>query len=73
MRKGRDWGNRKKGGGGEEKTDENSGHYIIASSQMPERRPLEHRTLVPIWFWGQILILPCQVAHRESKSCEQKG
>ena len=40
------------GGGGrgkkEEKTDENSGHYVIASSRPPERRPQEHRTLVPI-------------------------
>ena len=30
------------------KTDENIGHYIIASSQLPECRPLERRTLVPI-------------------------
>ena len=30
-----------------EKTDGNSGHYVIASSQPPERRPLEHRTLAP--------------------------
>ena len=25
-----------------------SGHYVIASSRPPERRPLERRTLVPI-------------------------
>ena len=31
-----------------EKTDENSGHYVIASSQPPEWRWLERRTLVPI-------------------------
>ena len=30
-----------------EKTNENSGHYVIASSQPPERPPLERRTLVP--------------------------
>ena len=30
-----------------EKTDENTGHYIIASSRPPERRPLERRTLAP--------------------------
>ena len=29
-----------------EKTDENSGHYVIASSQPPECRPLERCTLV---------------------------
>ena len=29
------------------KTDENSGHYAIASSRPPERRPLERRTLIP--------------------------
>ena len=27
--------------------EENSGHYVIASSQLPERPPLERRTLVP--------------------------
>ena len=31
----------------EEKNDENSGHYVIASSQPPERWQLELRTLVP--------------------------
>ena len=35
------------GENGEEKTDENSGNYVIASSPLPERRPLERRTLVP--------------------------
>ena len=30
-----------------ENTDENSGHYVIASSRPPERRPLERRTLAP--------------------------
>ena len=53
MRKGRDGGNGKKTGkekNGEkkEKTDENSGHYVIASSRPPERRPLERHTLAPI-------------------------
>ena len=45
MRKGCDGG--KNGGEKKEKTDENSGHYVIASSRPPERRPLECRTLVP--------------------------
>ena len=31
-----------------EKTDGNIGHYVIASSRPPERRPLECRTLAPI-------------------------
>ena len=31
-----------------EKNDVFSGHYVIASSRPPERRPLERRTLVPI-------------------------
>ena len=30
-----------------ENTNENSGHYVIASSRPPERRPLERRTLAP--------------------------
>ena len=47
MRKGRD-GGKKTGGKKEEKTDNYSGHYIIASSRAPERRPLERRTPVPI-------------------------
>ena len=38
---------RKVDDGGEKKTDENSGHYVIASSRPPERRPLERRTLAP--------------------------
>ena len=48
MRKGHD-GEKKMGktGGEKEKTDENSGHYVIASSRPPERRPLERRTLAP--------------------------
>ena len=47
MRKGRDGGKKagKKGGDGEtgkkENTDDYSGHYVIASSQLPERWPLE--------------------------------
>ena len=44
MRKGRDGGKREK----KEKKDENSGHYVIASRRLPERRQLEHRTLAPI-------------------------
>ena len=49
MRKGRDgekW-ERKKKREKKENTDENSGHYVIASSRPPERRPLERRTLAP--------------------------
>ena len=45
MRKGRDGGGKKTGL--EKKTDDFSGHCVIASSQPPERRPLERRTLVP--------------------------
>ena len=40
MRKGRDG---EKRGGKKEKTDDYSGHYVIASSRPPERRPLERR------------------------------
>ena len=48
MRKGRD-GEKKTGGKKKkEKTDDYSGHYVIASSRPPKRRPLERRTLVPI-------------------------
>ena len=54
MRKGRNGGEKnnkktgKRGGNGKkEKTDGNSGHYVIASSRSPERRPLERRMLVP--------------------------
>ena len=49
MRKGRDGGKtgKKKPGKKRENTDENSCHYVIASSQPPERRPLERRTLAP--------------------------
>ena len=45
MRKGRDGGKREKKIKWEkkEKTDENSGHYVVASSRPPERRPLERR------------------------------
>ena len=48
MRKGR--GGKKNRGGDGEKTEKdrwNSGHYVIASSRLPERQPLERRTLVP--------------------------
>ena len=51
MRKGRDREKKnreKKREKKKENTDENSGHYVISSSQPPERRPLERRTLVPI-------------------------
>ena len=55
MRKGRDGekkkqekNGKKKPGKKREKADENSGHYVIASSGPPERRPLERRPLVPI-------------------------
>ena len=49
MRKGRDREKqvKKKTGKKREKTDGNSGHYVIASSRPPERRPLERRTLAP--------------------------
>ena len=53
MRKGRD-GEKKTGKKNRKKekkkenTDENSGHYVIASSGPPERKPLERRTLGPI-------------------------
>ena len=54
MRKGRDGEKKtgKKGGkkGGKkkkEKTDDYSGHYVIASSRLPERQPLGRRPLVP--------------------------
>ena len=49
MRKGRDGGKtgEKKNGKKKENTDENSGHYVVASSRPPERRPLERRTLAP--------------------------
>ena len=50
MGKGRDGGEKKleKNGEKKEKTDDYSGHYVIASSRPPERRPLKRRTLVPI-------------------------
>jgi len=38
---------RGKKNGKKENTDENSGHYVIASSRLPKRRPLERRTLAP--------------------------
>ena len=54
MRKGRDGEKKtgkkkrkKKTGKKKENTDENIGHYVVASSRPPERRPLERRTLVP--------------------------
>ena len=53
MRKGRNGGNggeknKTKTGKKKENTNENSGHYVVASSRPPERRPLERRTLAPI-------------------------
>ena len=47
MRKGRDGEEKKTGGKKGENTDDYSGHYVIASSRPPERRPLERGTLVP--------------------------
>ena len=41
----------------EEKTDDYSGHYIIASSWPPERRPLERRTLVLKKMAAQLMAL----------------
>ena len=49
----------KKTGEKKENTDENSGHYVIASSRPPERRPLERRTLAPIHIVINHLILNC--------------
>ena len=51
MRKGRDGGEKKREK--KEKNDENSGHYVIASSWLPDRRTLERRTLMPIDQFGQ--------------------
>merc|ERR1711954_296698 len=56
MRKGRDEKKREKK---REKTDENSGHYVIASSRPPERRPLERRTLAPKVGWWKSLMVEC--------------
>ena len=51
MRKGRNGGETgEKNGGKKEKTNDYSGHYVISSSQLPKRRPLERRTLVPKCF-----------------------
>ena len=61
MRKGRDRGEKKQGGG-REKTDDYSGHYAIASSRPPERRPQERRTLVPINLHIS-LTYDCQTLH----------
>ena len=49
MRKARDGGKTggKKREKKREKTDEKSGKYIIARRGLPERRPLERRTLAP--------------------------
>ena len=44
MRKDRDGKRKEKR---EKKNRENSGHYVIASSQQPEHRPMERRKLVP--------------------------
>ena len=61
MRKGRDGeknGGKKRGGEKKrEKTDDYSGHYVIASSRPPERRPLERRTLVPILQYSTTVVL----------------
>ena len=45
MRKGRDGEEKEKK---KEKIDDYNGHYVIASSRRPKRRPLERCTLVPI-------------------------
>ena len=52
MSKGRDGGKNEKIGGKREKkkTDDYIGHYVIASSQPPDRQPLERRMLVPITY-----------------------
>ena len=46
MRKGRD--GEKSGKKTGKKTDDYGGHHVIASSRLPERRPLECCMLVPI-------------------------
>ena len=48
MRKGRDGGKTREKKRKEEKTDDYSGHCVLASSRLPEHRPLERRTLGPI-------------------------
>ena len=40
-------GKRKEEKNEKEKNGVFSGHYVIASSRLPERRPLERRTLTP--------------------------
>ena len=60
MRKGCDGGKKRGAENGkkrEENNDENSGHYVIASSRPPERRPLEHGTLVPIQYRTTLKII----------------
>ena len=47
MRKGRDGGETEKKNGGK-KTDDYSSQYVIVRSPLPERRPLERRTLAKI-------------------------
>ena len=60
MRKDRDGEKKKNGEKKEEKTNENSGHYVIASSRAPERRPLERRTLAPICVKNNLKIVTNQ-------------
>ena len=67
MRKGRDGGKTgKKKEKKKEKTDENSGHYVIASSRPPERRPLERRTLAPIWPRLQAVVVKVKPGNGQS-------
>ena len=75
MRKGRDGGKKKRGekngGGKKEKTDGNSGHYVIASSRPPERRPLERLTPVPeanhISLWISQIRLTAEYCNYENR------
>ena len=69
MRKGRDGG--KKTGEKKEKTDDYSGHYVIASSQPLERRPLERRTLVPIGQFNCFLLGCSKPTNKFQSNCLQ--
>ena len=51
-----------------EKTGDYSGHYVIASSRLPERRPLKHRTLVPT----ETTIVCCPIFHMINKITEER-
>ena len=60
MRKGCDGGET----GRKEKTDDYSGHYVIASSRLPDHRPLERRTLMPKLEEKYFMVHNVQSEHR---------